>query len=137
MYTLGIDYGKARIGIAISDANNAFARSLMILKNKGDEEAIERIVSLSKEKSINTIVVGMPLGSNAQNTQMSDIIGGFIGKLHDALPENITIVEWNETLTSYQAYENLLEKGLAHPKIKEQLDSEAARIILQEYLDRS
>src|SRR5579872_6736145 len=133
---LGIDYGLSRIGLSLSDTTLSFASALPVLKNKSDEYVFSFLKDLIQKESIRTIVIGSPLGTDDQPTKMSDIIRGFSRRLEEYLHSiypDITIVEWNEAMTSFGAYENLVAKGKHYAKIKKAIDSESARIILQEY----
>lgn len=124
---LGIDYGTKRIGTSISDETETIAQAFEILEVKNDDEALEKLNALIQKYSISFLVIGLPLGLEFKPTQMSNQIEEFAKKL-----SNLTKLEyktWNETLTSEVAKKNRLtfKKGY--------VDSEAARIMLQEYLD--
>jgi putative holliday junction resolvase len=133
---LGIDYGKARIGLAISNEAETLAERLDILSNP--QKALSQLITLIQEKHIATIVIGNPLDAEGNPTEISQEVQTFATTLHESLTAQdiaFNIIFWNETMTSYEAYENLFSRGKSHKKIKEVLDAEAARIILQEYLD--
>ena len=133
---LGIDYGTKRVGTAISDIYQRFASPYKLIPNNGN--VCEQILDIIKEKHIKTIVIGLPMGQSGNKTQMSDTIKTFGTEVTEKAQRaklSVTIVYINEALTSYQAYDNLLLRGATHQKIKGKLDTEAARIILQEYLD--
>jgi putative holliday junction resolvase len=128
---LAVDYGKRKIGLAISDETNTIASKLPVLFVKIDTEIIEGILHLLKNlDTIDTILLGLPLGIDMKPTQMSLDIKTFAQKLKISIPVNINITFTNEVLSSKQA-----EKGRSRKFRNEKSDSEAARIFLQEYLD--
>ncbi len=135
---LGIDYGKARIGLSISDDSQTIASAFKTLHKKDEQKALSHITDIVLKDNISTIVIGLPLGLDGNKTEMSDIINTFATKLEVLLQTHgisPTIILWNESLTSFEAYGNLKQKGFKKFRIQEHLDSEAARIILQEFLD--
>lgn len=135
---LALDYGTVRIGIAISDSHQQFAHEHSVLRNNNEQIVFEKLYSLIQQEHVIIIIIGYPLDTSGGHTKMSDIIESFCERFTTYLQnkqEHVALIRWNETLTSYEAYENLLQKGEPHTKIKQHLDAEAARILLQEYLD--
>lgn len=126
---LGIDYGTVRIGIAISDSSNKIAFRLEILSSK---EFLEKLDNLITKFKIETIVLGNPLGLDSKPTQTSIKIGQVSQQLQDKYNE-VNIIKWDETLSTVAAQNNIR----LFRKKKNKLDSESARIILQEYLDNN
>jgi len=125
---LGIDYGDKRIGLALSDPEGTLARRLLTLENDG--QAVQRLGELIREHGVEGIVMGIPLGFSGASEQTAKV-EAFIGRLEQAL--ELPIARMNEILTSKMAQENL--QGAGVKDIKAVLDQEAARIILQDYLD--
>lgn len=133
---LGIDYGTVRIGIGLSDKTNKYAIGLEQIANKNKEFFVTRLKSLIKEYNIGTLVFGVPLNRDGNETKMSKLIKN-VGKsiAKDLEGKNIKIEFWNESLTSLEAMENLRMLGSNVKKMKNKIDKEAARIFLQEFLD--
>ncbi len=125
---LGIDYGDKRIGLALSDPEGTLARRLLTLENDG--EAVQRLGELTRQHGVEGIVMGIPLGFSGASEQTAKV-EAFIGRLEQAL--DLPIARMNEILTSKMAQENLIRAGVRD--VKAILDQEAARIILQDYLD--
>ena len=127
---LGIDYGDKRIGLSLSDPEEKLARRFYTLINEGEEKVLEAIIEEIEKENIEKVVIGLPLGFSGESDQTRKV-EKFIG----ILGENVTIpiIKVNEVLTSKMAQENLLNAGVKD--IKGILDQEAARIILQDYLD--
>ncbi|HEX9805048.1 MAG TPA: Holliday junction resolvase RuvX [Candidatus Dojkabacteria bacterium] len=128
---LAIDYGKRKIGLALSDEDKIFAAPLPMMLVKSDDEAVEGIITIMQSAGfVESILLGLPLGFDFKPTQMSRIVKKFAEKLKKKIDTEIKIAFTNEVLTSKQA-----EQGRSKKFKKEKSDSEAARIFLQEYLD--
>jgi len=129
MKILSIDFGLKRVGLAEADTEVRIAFALDPIVLNGKTNLIPKIKEIVSDKNIELILVGIPLGFDQKETQMSKKVLKFIEDLGCEIPD-IKIKALNETLTSKQASANL-RLG----KSKRSIDSESARIILQEYLD--
>ncbi len=132
MKILGIDYGDRKIGLAISDANQKLASCLLTFENKSLESSVLNIKDIVSKESVVKIIAGIPVGLKVESEQgrkTKKFINLLIKKIH------IPVIKMNEVFTSKIAEENLLNAGVKREKIKEIIDQEAARIILQDYLD--
>lgn len=132
MRILGIDYGDRRIGLAISDRGKKLASRFLTVENRTLEKSIEVIKNIIIKENIEKIIVGLPVGLKTESEQTVKT-RLFIRELKQKI--NLPIIEANEVFTSKMAEENLLNAGIKREKIKEIIDQEAARIILQDYLD--
>ncbi|MHB8442751.1 MAG: Holliday junction resolvase RuvX [Patescibacteria group bacterium] len=130
MRTLGVDYGEKRIGIAISDEHGIIASRYKILKN--DKSFIDNFNDIVTSYKIGKIVFGLPLDENGEEGVSAFNVRDFTKTLDIKNIENIEIVYWNETLTTYDA--SLILKKTGRGK-KEKVDDIAAQLILQDYLD--
>ena len=133
MKMLAIDYGKKRIGLAISDKSEMLASRFLTLENKSLKSSIEEIKKIVLEKNIQKIIVGIPVGFKGESAQTQNI-KEFSAKLSENI--DIPIMEMNEVFTSKIAEDNLRKAGVKSEDIKKVIDQEAARIILQDYLDK-
>jgi putative Holliday junction resolvase len=136
---LGIDFGARRIGLAISDPSGTIARPLTTLSVGGRADAVLRVAAeatrlASEQDGLHTIVVGLPLSLDGAPTDETAAVSAFVDKLRARLA--IPIVTEDERLTSFEADVRLAEEEPDWRRRKEQLDAEAAAIILQDYLDR-
>ena len=138
MRVLGIDVGRRRIGLAISDPTGTLARPLTTLTVSGDD-GVERVAAeiarLSHEDDgLGAIVVGIPARLDGSPTTESANVQTFIAalKTRTAIP----IVGEDERLTSREAESRLALRERDWKKRKSRLDAAAAAIILQDYLDR-
>lgn len=123
MKILGIDYGSKRVGIAISDESHTLAREYKILSPKDFWLEIE---NLCKAETIGKIVIGLPLNMSGGQTDTTRSVQEFADKLEEKL--GIAVEYMDERLSSVMAG-NL-------PGGKKNIDSLAAQIILQNYLDK-
>ena len=124
---LAIDYGRKRMGIALADNDLKLAFALNSITSPDLKKLFSLVLSKIEEIKPNQILVGYPLGLDQKPTQMSNEIDSFISNLQNATA--IEVVRWNEVGTSKIAMNNIRSSR------NKSIDSEAARIILQEYLD--
>lgn len=134
-YYLGIDYGTSKIGLAIADSETRMAFAYGTLKN--DKNLLRKIGEIIVKEKISTAVIGITKFSFEKSeknikTKVSDRRDLFIGALKRKY--NIKVEEQEEMFTTRQAQRNLIEKGVKG--IKKFDDQEAARIILQSWLDK-
>ncbi len=132
MPILSIDYGDKRIGLAISDKEKKLASRFLTVKNKSIKDSVLKISKIASDEKAEKIIIGLPIGlkSKSEQTQKTR---NFINRLRKEL--SIPIIEINEVFTSKMAEKNLRDAGVKGKKLKDIIDQEAARIILQEYLD--
>lgn len=137
---LGIDYGMARIGIALSDEKKIIASPLMTLtaESKSEWTIIKLVQQLKKHEeenrySIDEIVIGMPFLMSGRKGILADEVTHFVEKLGQAI--QVPIITWDERLTSVQAERSLREGTMSRKARSKVVDTVAAVIILQNYLD--
>ncbi len=139
---LGIDLGRRRIGLAISDVSGTLARpleTLSIAHSATLEHAIDRVSAavsalVAEEDGLAAIVVGLPRGLDGTASAETRRVLAFIGGLRRRT--SLPIVEGDERLTSREAESRLALRERDWQKRKQKLDAAAAAIILQDYLDR-
>ena len=128
---LGLDYGRVRIGVALSDETRFLASPLCCLENKKDFP--DKLKRELKNSRIDAIVVGLPLLMNGKESPMTAEVRTFseyLGKVME-----LPIILWDERLTSAQAERSLQDLGMNRKKRAEASDTMAASLILQSYLD--
>lgn len=131
---VGIDFGTVRFGIAISDDTKVLARVLLTLT--AEKKSADTITKLLKELApyvIDEIVIGLPLHMSGKTSFLADEVRHFVALLKEQLTIPITI--WDERLTTVQAERSLREANLNRKKRSKIVDSIAAVILLQSYLD--
>lgn len=123
MKYLGIDFGLRRLGFAISEGE--LTAPLKVVKVLGFQDALKKTEEIVQSGEFNKIVVGLPEGK----------IGQTVLRFVLALKKKgLNVITSDETLSSQQALEKMIELGI--PKHKRRLtDDKAAAIILQNYLD--
>ncbi len=133
MRILGLDAGEKRIGVALSDPLGIIASALTVVEVKTEADGVERVVALAREHEAERIVVGLPrsldgsLGPQARRVQaFADLLAGRM---------DIPVVTWDERLSTVEAERTLVRAGIKRDKRKKRLDSVAAAVILQGYLD--
>ena len=130
MRIMAVDYGKRRVGIAVSDPLCVISQPLITLKVKSDRELVRRLKCIVTEKDIGLIIVGNPLSHQGKSTKMSNEIGRFLKKLKRSIDVEVKL--WDERFTSKHVSNILKEMGLQGQKDK--TDQIAASLILEEYL---
>ncbi len=130
MRIMAIDYGKKRVGIAISDPLGVISHPLITLKVKSRKELIKRLKFIIEENNIGLVLVGNPLSHTGELTQMSKEIHKFLKQFKKSIATEVKL--WDERFTSRYAVHILKEKGLKQQKDK--IDQVAASLILDDYL---
>jgi putative Holliday junction resolvase len=135
---MAIDYGTKRIGIAMSDELRMLASARGVVAN--DQAAIPSLIELAFKDGVRTILVGIPRTLKNTDSEMTREVRAFFEKIKSTAAErDIEVLERDERLTSVMANSIIAQSGL--PKHKRQdkglRDEEAARIVLQEYLDQN
>lgn len=135
MRYLGFDLGTRTLGISISDYTNTIATTYKTIRfNERDYDSIiPEIKEIVKEFNVNKIVLGLPKNMNNSIGDRGLETLEFKKKLEDNL--NIEVIMQDERLTTIQATNYMLEADISRKKRKKKVDSLAANIILQTYLD--
>ena len=133
MRTLGIDYGTARVGLALSDELGVLASPYQTLAYSKD--VVEEIVDIVRRENVGAVVIGMPYDANGNQTDSTRRTKNFAEKLRKVL--DCPVAEHDEAFSSRRAIERMVEAGIRKSKRrqKENSDNWAAAIVLQEYLD--
>jgi len=134
MRVLGIDYGRRRIGLAVSDEAAFLARPLgPYQRTHSVQKDLKYLAQLAVEFEAGTIVVGLPLNMNGSKGEMALEVEEFVGHLQEMV--KIAVVVSDERLTSAEAERVLLEGNVKRRDRKQLRDGLAATLILQGYLD--
>ena len=130
---LGIDYGDSRIGLAMSDPLKIIASPFKTIRNEGNEKCLQVFQSLIKEKDVEAIVVGLPIGLKGQETVQTKKVREFADLLYTLkLPIGLE----DERLSSVSAEKSMIQQNIKTGHNKELIDQRAAAIILQQFLDK-
>jgi len=132
--TLGIDYGEKRIGTALSDGLFITAQPYETVAYSSPAGAIGRIKEIIENKEVKRIVVGIPLTLRGEEGHKAEEVAEFITRL-SAVLTGIEIKTWDERLTTSQAEKIMIEGGASRARRKSKIDTLAAAIMLQSYMD--
>lgn len=136
MRILGIDYGEARVGIAITDELNITAQGLETIQRNGtDKTILKRLDEILKQYKIDTIVVGMPFNMNGTVSKRAEITEQFIHKLK--CKYNKIKIDWiDERLTTVEAHKTMNFLDINKNKKRNIVDTISAIYILETYLNK-
>ena len=144
---LAVDYGRARIGLALADTETRMPQPLSTLERLNRNEDMRRLRELVREHAVKQIVVGLPLRLDGTRGEMAEEVERFAQRVRKQIGVPVEMVD--ERLTSWEA-ERLLEevqgrfiheekltgsKKSKHAQAKMSVDAVAAAVILKEYLD--
>ena len=136
MRILGIDYGDARTGIAITDALNITAQGLETIHNNGSDKIIlKRLDEILEQYDIDTIVIGKPINMDGTSSERTEITERFIHKLKCKYNKlKIEIVD--ERLTTVAAHKTINFLDINKNKKRNIVDTISAVYILETYLNK-
>jgi len=129
---LGLDPGAVRCGVAITDSSATLAFPRPALAN--DATIIGSVLLLIEEERVGAVVVGRPVALSGNETSSTKQADAFYHALVDAL-EGVLVVQWDERLTTFEARRSLSHAGLRAKEHRDHVDSAAAVIMLQNYVD--
>jgi putative holliday junction resolvase len=145
---LAVDYGRARIGLALADLETHMPQPLSTMERINRNEDMRRLRELVRERGVKRIVVGLPLRLDGTHSEMAEEVERFAQRVRKQIGVPVELVD--ERLTSWEA-ERLLEevqgrfihdekltgrKKRNNVQAKMSVDAVAAAVILKEYLDR-
>lgn len=129
---LSIDYGIARVGLAITDMLKITAQSMDTLEIKGDDMIlINKVKDLIKELNVESVVIGYPRHLNGDLSETAKKIDDVILKIEEM---GLPVIKWDERLTTVMAHKTMKEMGIKQKDKKIHADRLAAMYILEDYL---
>ena len=132
---LAIDYGLKRVGLAISDPTKKIAKAFKTISNDSIDALLSNIKNEIKINTVEKIILGLPIGMNGKKTSQTELVLKFYDELKNFL--TIPIVLEDERLTSLHAKKSLIFQGFKTTSNKENIDSTAAALLLQNYINKS
>ena len=132
MRIMGIDYGDARTGIAISDLLCTIVGSTAVVPSRNHEKAMADIIRLAKENEVGEIVVGLPKNMDGTEGPRAELCRAFAKELEKAA--GIPVAMWDERRTTVEAHNILSAHNYHGQKRKNTVDAVAASLILEGYL---
>lgn len=130
---LCVDYGHKRLGMALSDELGITAQPFGKIEEESEEARIEQIKKVVEEHDVVEVVVGLPLTLKGDVAQGASRVIAFARHLHQQL--YLPVVTWDERLSTKESERILIDAGMSRAKRKQVVDSVAAAVILQSYLD--
>ncbi len=131
---LGLDYGKRRIGIALSDPNQLLGTPLTTFPNKGFFDICARIEKSCADHEVVAVVLGHPVHMDGRLSETAMQVRHLKNDLEKIL--DIPIILWDERWSTVSAHKTLLTTGRSPSKNRKIVDQIAAAHILQSFLDR-
>lgn len=137
MKFLCIDYGRRRIGVAVSDPMGLIARAKTMIDRKSESDYLSKIVFFIDEENPDELVIGLPLDIDDNETEMSTEVRKFVEELKQKLlPKTIPFNFHDESFSSVKSNSILIQtKNRKKRQKKQEVDKVAACVILQEFLD--
>lgn len=136
MRKIGIDYGDARVGIAITDALNITVQGLETIHHNGNDKVVlKRLEELLNEYEVDTFVIGMPINMNGTKGERTEVTEKFIHKLKCRFPK-IEIKTIDERLTTVRAHKTMNFLDVNKHKKKDIVDTISAVYILEMYVEK-
>ena len=132
MRIMGIDYGDARTGVAISDLLCSIVGTTYVVPSRNREKAIADIVRLTKENQVGQIVVGLPRNMDGTEGPRAQLCREFGDMFH--LATGLPVAMWDERRTTVEAHNILSQHNYHGKKRKDTVDAVAASLILEGYL---
>lgn len=132
---MGLDVGRRRIGIALSDPLGVTAQPLEVLRCQGVPHDVRRIAELVLEHDVIEIVVGLPLRTDGTRGPEAEYVEAFKEALEHVVPD-VPIHLWDERFTTHQAERDLIAQGVRGPRRRQVVDMAAAALILQSFMER-
>ncbi|MAV70173.1 MAG: Holliday junction resolvase RuvX [Candidatus Marinimicrobia bacterium] len=131
---LGVDYGDARVGLALTDKIKIIASPYKTLSNTNLDILLNEIDYVIKEKSVESIVLGKPIGLNGKETKQTKKVILFSKKLSKF---KIPIFFEDERFSSISAKKSLVKEKIKTGYNKGLIDQRSAAIFLQSFLDKT
>ena len=130
---MGVDYGDARTGIAMSDLLCSIVGSTTVIHSRKDEKTIMEICKLVEANGVGEIVCGLPKNMDGTEGPRAEVCREFAKKLEEAT--GLAVAMWDERRTTVEAHNILSEHNYHGKKRKNTVDAVAASLILEGYLN--
>ena len=129
---MGVDYGDARTGVAISDLLCSIVGSATVIHSRNTEKTINQLLELIQKNDVGEIVVGLPKNMNGTEGPRAELCRAFAARLEEAT--GLKVVLWDERRTTVEAHNILSDHNYHGKKRKDTVDAVAASLILEGYL---
>ncbi len=136
MRILGIDYGEARTGLAVSDDTETVATVIGTVHERDKERLADRITETCQAERIEKIIMGLPKNMDGTEGFRAEHTRKFAAMLAERMPA-LPIEFYDERMTTMVASRFMMEANTKGKKKKASIDALSAQIILQDYLERN
>ena len=133
MRILGIDYGDARIGLALSDASATLCGRAWTLTEWNLDRAVDAIADVVRTEGVERIVLGLPKNMDGTEGPRAQLYRDFAGQVEEVT--GLKPILWDERRTTVDAHRILFAAGQNAKKRKKTEDAVAASLILEGYLN--
>jgi putative pre-16S rRNA nuclease len=134
MRYLGVDLGRARIGLALADDVLRQARPYRVVQRRGEARDLAAIAQAAREYEVGRAVLGLPINMDGSEGPAARLSRAFAPKLEAAL--GVPVDLFDERLSTFEAETRLRDRGISAKDARSRVDAEAAAVILQGWLDR-
>ncbi len=131
---LGVDFGDARTGLALSDPMGFLATGAGCIKSENLRKTAEQTAAFAKEKGVARIIIGNPLNMNGTAGPRAERVKAYADMVAELTGLPVELMD--ERLTTVSAHRFLSDSGVSGKKRKSSVDELSATLILQNYLDR-
>ena len=129
---MGIDYGDARTGVAMSDLMCSIVGSTTVIHSRNMDKTLEEVVCMVKENQVGEICIGLPKNMDGTEGARADVCKVFAAKVEEAT--GLPVKMWDERRTTVEAHNILSAHNYHGKKRKNTVDAVAAALILEGYL---
>jgi putative Holliday junction resolvase len=132
---LAIDYGRKRMGLALSDELQMTAQPLLVLARTNRRNDLRRLQEICRKHGVARILVGHPMHITGEAGEMADEAAQFAARLQKELGIEVKLAD--ERLTTWEAEQIVARRKSHNRRKKPSVDDVAAAVLLREYLDRN
>ena len=133
MRIMAIDYGDAHTGVAVSDPTGFLTGDVTTIHSRKAEVVLEELVKLVQTYQVDELVMGFPRNMDGTEGPRAELYRTFAGRVEEAT--GLPVALWDERRTTVDAHRILGEQGVRAKNRKDKIDSVAATLILEGYLD--
>jgi putative Holliday junction resolvase len=130
---LGLDLGRATIGVALADEVLRVARALETIRRSTEERDLHALRRIAEDYEVTTAILGLPFNMDGTEGASARLARAFAPRLQAAL--GVPVLLFDERLSTFEAEQRLRARGLSARDQRAIIDAEAAAVILQGWLD--
>ena len=132
MRVMGVDYGDARTGVAVSDLMCSLVGNTTVIHSRNPEKTVQALCDIIQEQGVGEIVVGLPKNMDGTEGARAELCREFARRLEDVT--GLKVALWDERRTTVEAHNILSQHNYHGKKRKDTVDAVAASLILEGYL---